>query len=257
VNGHSATFFPDLGAFTGLQKLRIAGISGGCDGLDTLVANNPGLLHLDVEARVPHDGVRPLIRISDIFALVSSPQVIRLRSLGLSWLMIRDGSDIVPHLQSLESLRLQTEVRPYRWGGTPPVPYGVWNLLGKSGVSLRHLEVERVESGLLDYLTSSSGLETLRITSSSEIADRNLAYRLFTSVLPRHAKSLRSLRILVPPGNALCFHADYCKSLLVCKALASLSLSIAVGCYDNDEEQASHIVSLREHHRILTLNNVL
>jgi hypothetical protein len=242
VNGHSATFFPDLGAFTGLQRLRIAGIGGEYDGLDTLIANNPGLLHLDIEARIPIDGNGgTLLHFPDIFALISSPQVIRLRSLGLSWFAIRGGSDITPHLQSLESLRLRGVLQ---WGTTPessPMVYGIWNPLGKSGASLRHIEVDRVDHGLLDYLTSSSGLETLRITSVSESTDRNLAYRLFTSVLPRHANSLRSLFVCVPPDNAYCFHSDYCKSLLVCEALVDLSLSIGA----SSEKLQLGIVSLK------------
>jgi hypothetical protein len=251
VNAHYATTIPYLGAFTGLQKLRISGIDEGCDGLDIVIANNPGLSHLDIEATLPNNDLPKVYPPPDIFALVS-PQVINLRSLGLSRVefMMQDGSGIVPHLQSLESLRLQDyswTTRGIDWSGNPnpnPLAYRIWILLGNSGVNLRHIDVDMVDDTLLDYLSSSSGLETLRISFSYDSTDAlstALACRLFTSALPRHAKSLRSLFLLVPPGNALCAHAEYCKSLVVCKALVDLSLSIAV----HSEKQVTDIVSLK------------
>src|SRR5436190_2039611 len=41
--------FPCISSFKGLQRLSVSGISSGCDGLSTLVANSPGLSHLNIE----------------------------------------------------------------------------------------------------------------------------------------------------------------------------------------------------------------
>jgi len=88
-----------------------------------------------------------------------------------------------------------------------------------------------VDDTLLSYLSSSSGLSSLRIAFSYSNTDPHsslLASRLFTSALPRHGKTLKRLFVLVPPGNALCVQKEWCKSLLACKALEEMRLSIAV-----------------------------
>lgn len=177
----------------------------------------------------------------------------RLKSLGISWFHIKIGPSILPHLQSLESLRLHARGSPL-WVcdeiQRPLNRYGahdIWKPLHSGAVNLRHLDVGEVDVAVVDYLASLSGLETLRIASSSENTDKipdAIAYRFFTTVLPRHANSLKELYILVPPGNTLCFQTDYSNLLLRCEMLDSLSLSIAVD-YDKDTslDHVSHVVS--------------
>lgn len=244
---------PHFGVLKGLEKLSVLGIAGEeCVEISTLISNSPGLLHLNVVGLMPVDG-EGFAEHPDIFPVVSSTPRMRLQSLGLTWFNMSQsiGSSILPHLQLLESLQLQLHVQSFRgWdeiGGSLSGPtHGIWKLLCGSGINLKHIDVDKVDGTMLDYLTSSSGMETLRITSWSESEDgfsEDLAYRFFTSILPRHSKSLRSLSILVPSSNPWCFRAGYSNSLSPCKALDSLSLSVEVGYPGNTPKNVSDIVS--------------
>jgi hypothetical protein len=81
VHGSYRTF-PCLSSFNRLRRLSVSGISTGCDGLSALVANSPGLLHLNIEGRSRRHKAAPFL--PDIFALVSPGQNMRIWSLGLS-----------------------------------------------------------------------------------------------------------------------------------------------------------------------------
>jgi hypothetical protein len=167
----------------------------------------------------------------DIFALVPSGRTMGIRNFGLSWFHIHINSDMLPHLQSLGSYRLhhhtQVSTTPRGW---PPFENSLsWISLRVSGVNLQHLDVDYVDSALVDYLDSSSGLETLRFTASHpHVRDfpEGLA-RQFFAAMSRHAKSLKLLSVLVPPDSQWCFCTDYTNSLLLCEMLEMLSMSTA------------------------------
>jgi hypothetical protein len=115
----------------------------------------------------------------------------------------------------------------------------IWTSLRDSGINLRDLDVDYMDAAVLDYLALSSGLETLRINDFSNphryrvTFPKDLAYRFFTAIMPRHAQSLMSLFILAAPQ--WCFNADYSSSLRSCEKLNSLSLSIPVSRDKGDD----------------------
>jgi hypothetical protein len=221
--------FPCISSFKGLQRLSVSGIDSGCDGLSTLVANSPGLSHLNIAARRPRIRT-PTPLLPDIFALLPPGRTMSIRSLGLSYFQMHIKSDMLPHLRSLESYRLHHH-RPisHQFSGPPRFQNTIsWNSLRISGVHLRHLDVDYVDNALVDYLASSSGLETLRFELSPHESDfpKGLAYGFFTA-MSGHAKSLKSLFVLVSSSSDWCFHVDYINPLLLCKELKMLSMSIA------------------------------
>jgi hypothetical protein len=214
---------PYLGRFKRLQKLSIWGIGDGCDGLGAAIANNPGLLHLNIGGQFLDEG-KDATLLPEIFAFVPLEQTMCLQRLELSWFQIQNWAPILRHLQQLESLRLYGHRQIY---GTD----SIWMSLSESGVNLRHIDVDYVDGGLLNYLASFSGLKTLRITASylpHDVVTGEHAFSFFTTILPRHAQSLESITILVHPQDKFCFHTDYSSSLLCCQQLTSLSLSIAL-----------------------------
>jgi hypothetical protein len=222
---------PCLAAFKGLRKLSVVGIGDGCDGLGTLIANSPGLLHLDI-AGDPHPG-REDTSLPEIFALVPLEQTMRLQKLGISF-QVQKWGPILHHLQQLQSLRLYVH---RQLDDTD----SIWKSLRNSGVNLQHVYVDYVDGGFLDYLSSSptSHLETLRITDTYRDGGftEEHAYRFFNTVLPRHARSLKTISIYVRPGNKFYFHGDHASSLLCCKQLEILNLSFAsASLWDPDSD---------------------
>lgn len=105
-----------------------------------------------------------------------------------------------------------------------------------------------MDSALVDYLASSSGLETLQFTPlylhrrRSNVPEDNLAYRFYNSVIPRHAKSLKSLFIWVPPDSHWCFRIQYLSPLMRCEKLDTLSLSTAFK-HKQDNDHRTDVVS--------------
>jgi hypothetical protein len=218
------TTFPCLNAFKGLQILSIQAIDDTFAGLSTLIANNPGLLQLDLGRKRDHGG-NPIPTLPDIFAFVTPGYAMRLQSISLSNIQIHIEPSMLPHLQSLESIQFHHHKPRIQHTGTP----SIWKSLRNSGLNLRHIDLDYIDDALLDYLASGSGLETLRITSSHQyLGDftKGRAHRFFSAVLSRCYLSLKSLHISVPRSSDWCFCAQYSRSLISCERLISLSLSV-------------------------------
>jgi hypothetical protein len=249
--------FPSLSFFTGLQKLSVSGINSACNGLSTVIANSPDLSKLNVE-RWSYNSVSPL---PDIFESVSSRRTMHIQSLSLRGFRVQMETEMLRHLQSLQSYQFHHH-KPVRSLSTSDDGLH-WKAIRGSGISLRHLVVDCVDSSLLDYLSSYSGLETFRFVPPnrhpnimSQDHDEDLAYRFFTVVISKHAKSLISLFVLVLPASRWCFHKDYLNSLRRCEKLDTLSLSIAINHYDAPSHQSDIVSSILTnsilHYDILT-----
>jgi hypothetical protein len=244
--------FPSLSCFSGLQGLSVSGISNDCDGLSTLIAHSPNLSQLSLE-KWSYNSISPL---PDIFKAVSSHRTMHIQNLSFCGFQIKVGTEMLRHLKSLQSYRLRLH-KPARALPTKNDRLS-WKSLRGSGINLRHLDVDCVDSALLDYLSSYSGLETFRFIPPNhhrEILSQSddLAHRFFAVVIPRHAMSLKSLFILVPPSSRWCFHNDYSNSLRHCENLDKLSQSIALN-YENPLSHQSDVVSSIStlHYYILT-----
>jgi len=229
---------PSLSSFSGLQKLSVCGISNDCAGLSTLIANSPNLSQLSVE-RWSSNSVTPL---PDIFEAVSSRHTMRIQSLSFCGFQIKKKTEMLRHLQSLQSYR-SSRALPTSNDGLN------WKSFRGSGINLRHLDVDCVDSALLDYLSSYSGLETFRFIPPNRHRETlsqmdDLAYRFFTVVMPKHAKSLSSLFILVLPSSRWCFHKDYSDSLRRCDKLDRLSISIALDFKDAQHHESDIVSSI-------------
>jgi hypothetical protein len=251
IDGKNAKKMPTLSAFKALQRLSVSGLDDERDTFSTIIANNPGLLDMSLNGP-PTFGNQPVALLSDIFARVSPGQIMRLQSIQLSWFQTQIKPNMLAHLKSLESFRLFAH-RPGRasWNEEEPPIYedsSIWEPLRHSGIQLKHIEVDFVDSSCLDYLASSTGLETLRITSSNRYANESpelCAHPFFTKILLRHSKSIKTLSVIVPPESKWCFHPDYSSSLLHCGRLTSLKLSIASFHKVNTRNESSDVVSFR------------
>lgn len=126
---------------------------------------------------------------------------------------------IIMHLRSLTSLFL--------WGTHPPVP-GFWKALHRERIFLQCLHTSFPDEHLVPYLASFSGLRELdlRIGTYKTISQLLDADRFFEEVLPRHASTLRMLRIIPINQDNWSFNAARLTSIMECTQLVDLGLSV-------------------------------
>ncbi|KAG7100061.1 hypothetical protein E1B28_001846 [Marasmius oreades] len=155
--------------------------------LSKLLVQNPNIALLHLHAHNHEDQI-PL-RFKDLFS-TSFPQPLQLKSLSVhgSWLI--EFPHVITHLQSLSSLEIFDCQRNN--------DSDFWGTLQTQKVHIRHISTSRIHDELLDYLSSFSGLKTLRISVPSvlfhETAGR-LAQRLYGQVLSKHRSTLRNVVI--------------------------------------------------------------
>jgi hypothetical protein len=132
--------------------------------------------------------------LQDLFAKIppGSPPL-KLQHLGVAGIYYGHDASIIPHLRSLTSLE---------WGGVSGEPYvSIWQVLTSEGIRLSRLKTSSINDDLLDYLSLSlcQGMTDLRLKWETVRDDREasnrLARRFFQVALPRHADTLKVLRI--------------------------------------------------------------
>jgi hypothetical protein len=234
---------PAISQLKNIQRLAISHY-GECgdlksyipDQVHRVIANSPGLTHLDITSG-PSYGYYPSLR--DLFAKLSKTGVpLQLQHLGLSFWKLPVDTVTIPYLRSLTSLELY---------GYPL--YGdiercrLWNNLLAEGVQLTELSSEEISDELLRYLVSYSGLKTLRLKSLNKA---DFADRFFHDVLPCHEDTLETLHLQPRFEGPWCFGRGNADSILKCQKLSVLVMSVEYNLWGEvnaETEEASSDVS--------------
>ncbi|KAJ6449677.1 hypothetical protein C8R45DRAFT_144428 [Mycena sanguinolenta] len=177
----------DFDRLTGLRNLTLASSDAMSLGylsrsLSRVVSQNPGLRSLHLQTTTRHWGHPPLNSFAELFHTVKQPlQLTELRMVRCS---LRVDHSLLPHLRFLRCLWL--------FGGDT----SLWDRLREEGIRLSEICTDWITEGLLEYLSSYSGLEQLTVTcADAETAEESnrRTDKFFNNALPHHAQSLVSL----------------------------------------------------------------
>jgi hypothetical protein len=238
-HGNSLNFVLPLHILSGLRRIAI---SGRYDDfrqnialpLAQAIARSPELSYLDV-CNLTDD----FPSLNDILANEASDKGLPLRYLSLK--MFNACLDKVPlsHFKSLTSFTFHkyyektTDSRP------------LWRAFLSECVRLEELSVDEVNSELMDFIASFSGLRhlaLLRLSSESREASDDIAEVFFQHVLPVHCSTLRSLTLEAVYQGEWCFSEDNAFMILDCQKLGYLSIALRWEDYDADNSQRSPVV---------------
>lgn len=245
-----------LNRLSGLHKLIV---SGTCDNyrenvskrLGELIAHSPQLEHLDLHnVQFFADEKQPTLH--DLLEKVPRNRPLRLKHLGLEGWCTRLDATTLPHLTSLGSFKLlhnlvaKSHPKPsQQLCETCSTNDEIWNTLRKNGVVLSGLVTDLVTDGLLDYLSSYTGLESLKFTyatsSTWQESDR-LADKFYHNVLPRHVDSLAQLYIKPGFEGRWCFSQEIIPILSRCRKLLELTIGIKSNEVLGDHTKANALV---------------
>ncbi|KAJ8085051.1 hypothetical protein PM082_003830 [Marasmius tenuissimus] len=97
-------------------------------------------------------------------------------------------SDVLPHIRGLRTLKLRDQEQKGAY----------WDVLRSSDIHLRNITVCNPGSELVDYISSFSGLEILRLSVNRMIdqEESDRFARKFYEALPRHRATLKEATIL-------------------------------------------------------------
>ncbi|KAJ7645072.1 hypothetical protein DFH06DRAFT_593683 [Mycena polygramma] len=184
-----------FGQLTGLRNLTLKTPSDSgrkiAQSLSQTIYNSPDLESLYVE-------LRDNISFAELSHSLVSTRPLRLTRLHITedyyHASITLDGGIIPHLKSLKCLK---------WiggdSGSTAASAAIrhrWDVLREAGIHLTEIHSDRIEEGLLAYLSSYSGLERLCITwadGKNKKESNRRADKFFARVLPQHAQSLISL----------------------------------------------------------------
>ncbi|KAF9031591.1 hypothetical protein BJ165DRAFT_865961 [Panaeolus papilionaceus] len=150
---------------------------------------------------------------------------------------------LLPHLKRLKRLKMS---RP-----PEPIPkedeaYELfWRTLAKQDVRLRHLTVDYVPEGLVEYLKSYQGLKSFSLKKLPETTSRDAqtAKSFYNQVLPHHASSLRHLSMSHQEEDEWCWGPDAEIPILKCTKLKNLTIGITcsqlvASCPDTSDSES-------------------
>ncbi|KAF8898007.1 hypothetical protein CPB84DRAFT_1174903 [Gymnopilus junonius] len=164
----------------------------------------------------------------------------RLRHLGLKACFVTLDEAILPHLASLNSLKLSEIKDDYRIQDALPASStsshsssdieGIWTALTKAGIQLKEITTDFVTSSFLTYLSSYSGLRKLHISGPGGFDDNQssdiMAQRFFGQALRPHAQSLEDFQIKAHYSGFWCFDEQNVSALSELTNLRNLGLRI-------------------------------
>ncbi|KAF4610918.1 hypothetical protein D9613_006547 [Agrocybe pediades] len=250
-----------LEQLTGLRKITITGSAidyrrDVVHGLRTLISNSPSLTHLDVGCNYRSDDSQ-ISTLHDLLGAVPSETPLKLSHLTLRGWCVRLDEETLPHLRSLESLSLSSNIdwqalshldldeasrdalleRTGNWCSSSAE---IWDTLREERIRLKEICTDEVNDALLEYLASYSRLERLTLSSATaDTASKSdaLAIKFYREVLPSHAESLVSLDVSPVYEGKWCFGKHNASSLLQCVRLANLKIHINSEEIDRDRKQ--------------------
>jgi hypothetical protein len=229
-----------LDRLSGLKKISL---SGNCnnfhsdiiDGIAEAIAKSPDLVSLEVKLHI----YNPEATLHDLLSKVPQGSPLRLTHLVLAGMSVRMDSLTLPHLRSLVYLNSDFPfIDPTRRCASK-IP-GIYAALNREKIHLNHVVVGMVDDVILDYLQSYSGLETLKVsptTFSTAAQSDAMSYRLYNSVLPKHADSIQVLDIQPSYEGRWCYNLEDVPVVLAqCKKLRSLSIALTSGAVEAPDQ---------------------
>ncbi|KAK0214155.1 hypothetical protein IW262DRAFT_1409019 [Armillaria fumosa] len=191
-----------------------------CDSLPGILENCPDLSFLALA-----DHTRgPATTLGNLFQNLRRP--LRLKSLVLSKIRVPPSIILVPHFQFLTLLGVAPS------GMFPPK---FWS--GLHNVHLRSVNVDEVNSELLDYLLSYTGAEEFRFRLPKDNAEYDeFGTKFFSQVLPHHSATLRILSIQPMFEGMWSFQESTILPILQCRNLVTLWVSLRFSDISNPTE---------------------
>jgi hypothetical protein len=188
-----------LGYFSRLSKLTVAcgrdeHVSYFVSQLATAIANSPQLTRLDVTYWGWSSSGVPLPTLSDLFAKLSAENPLFLEHLRIRFMDATVDQVVLPHLTKLTSFQFEARDTDLS------VCQRFWTSLLANRVKLSEVVLKgTITQEAILYLLSFSGLRRLDV----EFVEAPLGMELepfknmfFAEVLPKHAESLQTLRVL-------------------------------------------------------------
>jgi hypothetical protein len=171
---------------------------------------------------------------NDFLLEPSDSAFLNITHLSLRGLFVGLDATVIPHLRSLISLHLENVFLPRDQASGNPGTFksskNVWLSLRLENIHLQEIVTDDVQLALIEYLTSFSGLQRLRLTQASlflsPLASDQVAIEFYERALHNHVHSLESLEIDAGYEGNWCF-ASHCSGIIKqCAYLTSLKLSI-------------------------------
>ncbi|KAK0494111.1 hypothetical protein EDD18DRAFT_382613 [Armillaria luteobubalina] len=191
-----------------------------CDSLPSILENCPDLSFLALA-----DHTRgPATTLGSLFQDLRRP--LRLKSLILSKIRVPPSIILVPHFQFLAVLSAAPS------GMFPPK---FWS--GLHNVHLRSVNVDDVNTELLDYLLSYTGAEEFRFQLPEDNAEYDeLGTKFFSQILPHHSATLKILSIQPRFEGMWSFQESTILPILQCRNLVTLWVSLRFSDISNPTE---------------------
>ncbi|KAK0472023.1 hypothetical protein IW261DRAFT_822736 [Armillaria novae-zelandiae] len=190
------------------------------DSLPGILENCPDLSFLALA-----DHTRgPATTLGSLFQNLRRP--LRLKSLVLSKIRVPPSIILVPHFQFLTVLGVAPS------GMFPPK---FWS--GLSDVHLHSVNVDDINTELLDYLLSYTGVEEFRFQVPEDNAEYDkLGTKFFSQVLPHHSATLKILSIQPAFEGMWSFQESTMLPILQCRNLVTLWVSLRFSDISNPTE---------------------
>jgi hypothetical protein len=158
--------------------------------ISTVIARSPQLRNL----RVDYEGRgSSLPTLRGLFAKLTTNNLLPLEHLGIDFMDAIVDQITLPHLRHLTSFHFQID------DDHAFVAPRVWSSFQSNGIKLTDVSIEGIitEETML-YLSSFSGLKSLILedVEASEVIGEKLKNMLLSEVLPKHANSLETLKIM-------------------------------------------------------------
>jgi hypothetical protein len=232
---HHLTFVLPLHLISGLRRITI---NGGRSA--QTIAHSPELSILYVDSGMgDNDGEIPSL--NDLLSYHGSERVLPLRHLFLqSWDPCLDNVPL-SHFKLLRSFTLCTYRHHRQASDSGPL----WKAFLTEGISLEKLSTDEVNSELMDFIASFSGLRHLTLSGlglQSRKASDDVADMFFRHVLPVHRSTLRSLHLRAAYEGNWCFSEANAAAILDCRKLRDLSIALHWEYYDERNIQRSPVV---------------
>jgi hypothetical protein len=148
-----------------------------------------------------------------------------LRRLVLTDCFICLNEVTLPHLVNLTSLKFSTSFP------NPDSKYStdtIWTALKASGIHLEELDLgyNTMAASLVDYLSTFSGLKTLRMHLIGSAA---MVARFWSAAFPNHMNTLENFALYEGGDGEWCLFLSDCSLILQCRKVKYLMLSILCG----------------------------
>jgi hypothetical protein len=242
-----------LDRLSGLKRLKLDGICGTHHSRITaamaeVISKSPDITQLEVNTDAMYLAPEEAPSLHELVARVPPSAPLHLTHLILHEMYCRIDAITLPHLRSLSFLAISDLLDPniHPWIDPPGLDdllnrverysssvSDAFAVLNRENIHLRGIVINEVNSTILSYLESYSGLlQHLVIDTNGAEETDALAERFFSSVLPRHVASIIVLGICPCLEGKWCYDNRAAAVLLQCKRLSSLTIVLPSSTLD-------------------------